>query len=314
MVNLKKASILFLAFILLILSSACAEKTEEPDKGVKIVATLFPQYDFARQIIGDKGEVTLLLQPGTESHDYELTNSDMLKINKCDLFLYTGDNMEPWVSSIKYSIDGEKVTIVELSNGIELKAHHNHDLDDSHDHDHSHGEYDAHIWTSPVNAIKMLERIYSVIVTLDAENEAYYKENFEAYRSKLEALDLQLREISANASRKTLYFTGKFAFLYLTEEYGFDYVAPFNSCGEQESESVSAVAELIQQINKNEIPYVFYEELSSASLKETVINETEAEALLLHSVHNLSKDDFEDGKSYVDIMLQNVENLRKAVS
>ena len=143
MVNLKKAAVLFLTFIFLFCSSACDRKTEEVDKGIKVVATLFPQYDFARQIIGDKGEVSLLLQPGTESHDYELTNSDMLKINKCDLFLYTGDNMEPWVSSIKYSIDWEKVTIVELSNGIELKAHHNHDLDDSHYHDHSHGNKNA---------------------------------------------------------------------------------------------------------------------------------------------------------------------------
>lgn len=314
MVNLKKATVLFLTFIFLFCSSACDRKTEEADKGIKVVATLFPQYDFARQIIGDKGEVSLLLQPGTESHDYELTNSDMLKINKCDLFLYTGDNMEPWVSSIKYSIDWEKVTIVELSNGIELKSNHTEESALENDHGHSAGEYDAHIWTSPVNAIKMLERIYNVIVALDAENVAYYKENFEAYRSKLQTLDLRLREISANAKRKTLYFTGQFAFLYLTEEYGFDYVAPFNSCGEQENESISAVAELIKKIKENEIPYVFYEELSSASLKDTVINETGAEALLLHSVHNLSKDDFEAGKTYADIMSQNVENLRKAVS
>lgn len=314
MLKAKRLTALLFSVLFVLLATACKSGTEQDNGGLSIVATLFPQYDFARQILGDKGEVSFLLQPGTESHDYELTNSDMLKINKADIFLYTGDNMETWVSSIKYSIDCEKVTIVDLSAGIELKAHHTDGEEHSHEHGHDHGEYDAHIWTSPLNALQMLERIYNVIVALDEKNQAYYKENYDSYRAELEAIDAELREISASAKRKTLYFTGKFAFLYLTEEYGFNYVAPFNSCGEQESESISAVADLISQIKNDEVPFVFYEELSSANLKDTVINETGAEALLLHSVHNLSKDDFEAGKTYVDIMRQNAANLRKAVS
>lgn len=314
MLKAKRLTALLFSVLFVLLATACKSGTEQDNGGLSIVATLFPQYDFARQILGDKGEVSFLLQPGTESHDYELTNSDMLKINKADIFLYTGDNMETWVSSIKYSIDCEKVTIVDLSAGIELKAHHTDGEEHSHEHGHDHGEYDVHIWTSPLNALQMLERIYNVIVALDEKNQAYYKENYDSYRAELEAIDAELREISASAKRKTLYFTGKFAFLYLTEEYGFNYVAPFNSCGEQESESISAVADLISQIKNDEVPFVFYEELSSANLKDTVINETGAEALLLHSVHNLSKDDFEAGKTYVDIMRQNAANLRKAVS
>ena len=210
-----------------------------------IVTTLFPQYDFARQLVKDKAEVVLLLSPGVESHDFEPTPSDIILINKADLFIYTGDEMEPWVAKILDSIDNEELTILDVSQGVETiceeeNREHNHVHDenhekedneihedehiddvnenghiedehnqdehdeDSHDgnvilgsdehagHDHSHSA-DPHIWTSPVNAMKMVENIEEALIQMDSANAEFYKENAHEYIHSLEELDSELR-------------------------------------------------------------------------------------------------------------------------
>lgn len=294
-------AILMLAVTLLCLCSCSS--TDRADGGLTIVATIFPQYDFARAIVGEKGSVTLLLTPGASSHSFELTASAMQTINNSNLFIYVGPDMEIWVNDVLGSIN-KNVTVLNLSGNIEVPES---TSDTEHDH------HDPHIWTDPVIARQMLATVYSAIVSIDPQNEDYYKENYNNYDSKLIEIDQQFREIAANATSKILYFSGSFAFENFAEEYGFEWVAPFNSCSDVQIESAAAIKNLINTMKNNNAKYVFYQELSNDPLLDTIIENTDATPLLLHSAHNISQEDYNNGVTYLDIMQDNADNLRKAL-
>lgn len=306
---LKRFMLLFLSVLLCLYACACdgdGNNINSDDDRLTIVTTLFPQYDFAKAIVGDKADVHLLLTPGTDSHSFELTPSDISMIKSCDIFIYTGPNMEIWVNGILDVINGDtRIVNLTESEGLVLKCAHEHHADDEH------GDYDPHIWTSPVNAMCLLLNIFDAVCAEDQDNAEYYRGNYLAYRDELLSLDTSLRSIADASAHNTLYFTGKFAFLYLVEEYGFDYVAPFNSCSDLQVEDLASVAKLVKEINDKNISYVFYEEFSSSDILNTVINSTGATPLLLHSAHNLSKDELDSGATYISIMKANIENIRK---
>lgn len=279
-----------------------------------IVATLFPQYDFAREIVGDKGEVTLLMSPGVESHSYEPTPADIIKINKSDLFVYTGQYMEAWAKSIIDGIDNKDVKILDVSKNIhldEVEDEHNHS-EDSHEneelgHDH---DYDPHIWTSPINAKVMVDNILEEVCALDPENAEYYTENAENYKAELEDLNKEFENIFATAKRHEIIFGGKFALHYFAEEYGMDYEAAFDSCSTEAEPSVKVVAHLIDEIKEEKIPVIYYPELTEPKVARSISEETGAEMLMLHSCHNVSKEELNSGANYISLMKQNAENLK----
>lgn len=330
-----------------------------------VVTTLFPQYDFARQLVKDKAEVVLLLSPGVESHDFEPTPSDIILINKADLFIYTGDEMEPWVAKILDSIDNEELTILDVSQGVEticeeenrehnhvheenqdseddeihedehiadvnenehIEDKHNQDEhdEDSHDgnvilgsdehagHDHSHSA-DPHIWTSPVNAMKMVENIEEALIQMDSANAEFYKENAHEYIHSLEELDSELREVVEHSDTKTLYFGGRFAMSYFAHEYGLNYVAAFDSCQAESEPSARLIVKIIDLMREEKVTYVFHEEMTDPRAARIIAEEIGGEALLLHSCHNVSKAEMEVGVTYLSLMKQNVENLKKAL-
>ena len=337
-----------------------------------IVTTLFPQYDFARQLVKEKAEVVLLLSPGVESHDFEPTPSDIILINKADLFIYTGDEMEPWVAKILDSIDNEELTILDVSEGVETiceeeNREHNHvheenqatedehieddetheeehiedenaesehdedgHVDDEHNedahdgniilesdehagHDHSHGA-DPHIWTSPVNAIKMVENIEKTLVEIDSENASFYEANSHEYIHSLEELDNQFRQIVKESTSKTIYFGGRFAMSYFAHEYGLNYVAAFDSCQAESEPSARLIVKIIDLMKAENVSYIFHEEMTDPKAARIIAEEIEGEALLLHSCHNVSKAEMAAGATYLSLMEKNVENLRKALS
>ena len=333
-----------------------------------IVTTLFPQYDFARQLVKDKAEVVLLLSPGVESHDFEPTPSDIILINKADLFIYTGDEMEPWVAKILDSIDNEELAILDVSQGVEticeeenrehnhvheenhdseddeihedehiadvnenehIEDEHNQDEHDEHDedshdgnvilgsdehagHDHSHSA-DPHIWTSPVNAMKMVENIEEALIQMDSANAEFYKENAHEYIHSLEELDSELREVVEHSHTKTLYFGGRFAMSYFAHEYGLNYVAAFDSCQAESEPSARLIVKIIDLMREEKVTYVFHEEMTDPRAARIIAEEIGGEALLLHSCHNVSKAEMEAGVTYLSLMKQNVENLEKAL-
>lgn len=332
---IKKVMVVCLMAAVVVSSYSCGiGKYDNLDEDkLLIVTTLFPQYDFARQIAGDKAEVVLILSPGVESHDFEPTPSDIILINKADLFIYTGDEMEPWVAGILDSIDNPELKVLDVSEGVELiceeeNHEHNHVHDDEeadHDdenivfgesehegHDHSHGA-DPHIWTSPVNAMKMVENVTASLVELDKENERYYEERKNDYLAELEDIDSQFREIVHNAESHTIYFGGRFAMSYFAHEYGLNYVAAFDSCQAESEPSARLIVKIIEKMKEDGAVYVFYEEMTDPKAARIIAEEIGGEILLLHSCHNVSKAEMEAGATYVSLMRQNVENLRKAL-
>ena len=366
---LKKIIVLCLIATLVLTTCSCGMRkySDIDEDKLLIVTTLFPQYDFAKQIAGDKAEVVLLLSPGVEAHDFEPTPSDIILINKADLFIYTGDEMEPWVASILESLDNEELNVLDVSEGIELiceeenhehnhvhedeeedEVHdhieseatdeegHEHDEDeavehetdeseeahedeniifaegDHSEHDHTHSA-DPHIWTSPVNAMKMIENIEEALVELDEANKTLYEDNAHAYIHELEEVDSQFREIVANADTHTIYFGGRFAMSYFAHEYGLNYAAAFDSCQAESEPSARLIVKIIEKMREDGAKYVFYEEMTDPKAARIIAEEIDGEILLLHSCHNVSKAEMEAGVTYLSLMQQNVENLRKAL-
>lgn len=291
--------------------AGCTEnENKESDGKLNIVCTLFPQYDFTRQLVGDKAEVTLLLTPGTDSHSYDPSPVDMVKINECDLFVYTGELMESWAADVVGSL-AESVEVLSLSEGIGLKP-----ITDSYsshaeeDHDHS---VDPHIWTSPVNAMLIVQEICDKLCEIDSENAEFYKDNEKAYLSKLEALDKAIREAVDGAENKTIVMCDRFAMLYFCEEYGLDYIAAYDACTSNTEPSPAVIVEITKTVKEKDIPAVFCAELSNRKVADAVSAQTGAQVLELHSCHNLSADDFNSGESYLSLMYKNATNLKTAL-
>lgn len=285
------------------------EKKQESEK-ISIVCTLFPQYDFTRQLVGDKAEVTLLLTPGTDSHSYDPSPVDMVKINGSDLFIYTGQVMESWAAEVVSSLNG-KVAVLSLPEGKRLKenaADFSSHIEEDHDH-----SADPHIWTSPVNAMLIVQEICDKICEIDPENEEFYRGNEEVYLKKLEELDSAIRKVTESAENKTVVMCDRFAFAYFCEEYGLDYIAAFDACTSNTEPSPAVIVEITKTVRDKKIPAVFCAELSNRKVADAVSAQTGAQVLELHSCHNLSADDFNAGETYLSLMYRNATNLKIAL-
>lgn len=320
---------------LLLIGCSKAETTDSKVAGdntskIKVVTTLFPQYDFANQVGKDAVEVKMLLKPGVESHTYEPAPSDIIEINKADIFLYTGDEMEPWVSKILDSLDSD-VMIVVLSKNITLDKVEDHDHeheDEESDEDHLHEDeseeaeheedhvhsYDPHIWTNPLNAKIMVEDIKTALSEVDKANKMTYENNAKEYLASLDQLDQDIREVIKQAKRDEVVFGGRFAFHYFFEEYGLDYVSAYDSCSSETEPSAKVIATIIDKVKEDQIPVIFYEEFANPKVAESIANATGAKTLLLHSCHNVSTDDYKNGATYLSLMYQNLENLKEALN
>lgn len=316
---MKKLLSLFTAAILVFMTSCASDSSGFSDDSgkIKISATLFPQYDFARQIAGDKAEITLILPSGMDSHSYEPTPADIININKSDLFIYTGEYLESWANDIVGDIDTDKTHVLDVSSGIQLvkedDEHHHDDEDEHHEEEHHH-EYDPHIWTSPVIAMQMADNITEALCETDSVNSDYYKQNAENYKKQLQELDSEFKEIVADGKRNTIYFGGKFALYYFTQEYGLDYVSAFDSCSGETEPSAKVMSEMISSIKENNIPVIYYEEIAEPTVANMIADETGAKPLLFHSCHNVTPEDFRNGTTYIDLMKQNAVNLREGLS
>lgn len=311
----KLLTILFISIILTSCSSA--ETFPENDK-LNVVTTLFPQYDFTRQIAKDKVNLKLLLPPGVESHSYELTPADIININNADLFIYTGDSMEPWVTDILGSIQNENLSIIDLSENIELSkiqdnSSFDEHTDDEHtddDKSHNHGDYDPHIWTNPLNAKIMTNDIYDILIELDDINSSFYKENTSTFINELTNIDKSIRDMLAKTENRRLVFGGHNSMHYFAKEYGLDIITAYHSGMIDSDPSVKTIANIIDIVKKDNIPVIYYEELIEPKVAKSISQDTGTEILLLHTAHNISKTDFENGLTYVDIMYNNIENLK----
>lgn len=294
---------------------SCASQNETDNKDsqkLKIISTVFPPYDLARQIAGDNADISILLPPGSESHTYEPTAKEIIEIQNCDIFLYIGGENEQWAEKIISSNKTDSVKTVKLIDCV--KTLEESDLhEEEHHEEHSH-ETDEHIWTSPKNEQLMLTAVYDAICEADPENKAVYTKNKDSYNGQLTELDKAYKEAVGNAKNKTIIMADKFPFRYLAEEYGLDFYAAFSSCSDESEPSAAAMTSLISKIKELKIPVVYYLEFSSTKVADTLCSETGASSLMLHSCHNVSKEDLDKGVTYVDLMKQNLENLKTALN
>lgn len=294
--------------------SLCACSSESgysnSDSGkLKIISTVFPPYDLARQIAGDNAEISILLPPGSEIHNYEPSAKDMIAIRNCDIFLYIGGENEQWAEKLINSNDTENVTAVKLIDYVPTLSEDEDEHDHDHDHEHEH-ETDEHIWTSPKNAQLMLSAVYDAICKVDPSDKQTYTKNKDAYAKQLSDLDNAYRSAVDNAKNKTIVLADKFPFRYLAHEYGLEFSAAFAACSDESEPGVSTMIKLTKTIKENNIPAVYYLEFSSTKIADTLCDEAGATKLMLHSCHNVSKQDIENNVSYVDLMKQNLENLK----
>jgi zinc transport system substrate-binding protein len=296
-------------------ATGCDTGAKASDK-LQVVTTLFPQYDFVRQVGGDKVEVTMLLQPGIEAHSYDPTPSDLVKMNRSDLIVYMGPYMETWAEDVFASLETNP-TILNLSEGFSLKTLEEEHAEDEHTEDEKeeghHHVYDPHLWTNPEYAIEMIGKIADKLGELDPENQKYYEDNAGDYKMQIRCLSDTIQAVVDNSELDTLYFAGKFAMYYFAEEYGLKYISAYDSCTSETEPNAKLVAEIIDAVKEKDAPVVFYEELSNHKAADTICQETGAKALLLHSCHNVSKEEFESGITYIQLMYQNVQHLKEGL-
>ena len=286
----------------------------------KIIATLFPQFDFTRAIAGDLVEVALLLPPGVESHAYEPTPRDIAGIAEADAFLFTGEVMEPWATKLIGNLKGSSVKVVDLSRGITLitSEAHGHEEDHSHDEDeheeegeaHPEGAFDPHIWLDPNNAKIMVTSILEALVEMDPANAATYKGNAARYLDELTALDEDYQDLFAKAQSKTIYYGGHFVFGYFAKAYGLTTISPYDGFSPDAEPTPRRIAELIDAMANAPFKVIYYEELVDPKIAKLVSQETGAQMVLLHGAHNVSKQELESGVTYLSLMKENLEKLK----
>lgn len=285
----------------------------------KIIASNFVGYDFARAVTGDTSEIVMLLKPGAEMHSFEPTPQDIINIAKADLFIYIGGESESWIENLLRDNEISPEKTLRLMDFVEVKAEDERFLLDnengasSSEGSASGGEYDEHIWTSPVNAIKMVEAVRNKLIELRPTETEKYRANTETYLAKLQKIDADFREVVANSVRKELIFADRFPFRYFVDEYGLSYLAAFPGCAEQTEASSNTVATLIEKVREDDAKVIFKIELTSDKLAQAIAKETGVKILELHSAHNISQTDFENGVTYADIMTKNVEVLKEAL-
>lgn len=303
-----------------VLLCGCSPSESEKPQGdkLKVVTTIFPAYDFARHIFGDKAEITLLLKPGTESHSYDPSARDIVKIDSSDLFIYNGGESDAWVENILKTAD--EANAVKMMSFIEaLEEEELIGAEDEHeDHDHGHNnddeEYDEHIWTSPKNAALIIDGIAREAARLDAPNADYYNQNAAEYSEKILDLDRRFDELLAG-ERRYFVFGDRFPLLYFFKEYDLNYYAAFPGCGAETEPSAQTIAFLTEKLSEiDTVPTVFCIELSNRKLAETLADENGLPVAEFHTCHNITSDDFEAGESFYTLMERNYKILQSALT
>lgn len=291
--------------------------TYEKEK-TTVVATTFAQYDFARQVADENAEIIMLLSPGGESHTYEPTPNDIVQIQNCDVFIYGGGESDAWVDSILDSVDDE-IECVKMMDVVELyedttaegmETEHEHTLDEDETHNH---EYDEHVWTSPINAIKIASAICDALCNADADNAEKYRHNLSDYINELKLLDKDIQDVMDNRIRDYIVVGDRFPLRYFTLQYDLNYYAAFPGCSAQVEANPATVSFLRNKVESENIPVVFKVDLSKGEVAETISEQTDSAVETLYSCHVISAEDFENGETYISLMRRNLEALKKAL-
>ncbi|MEW6570887.1 MAG: zinc ABC transporter substrate-binding protein [Nitrospirota bacterium] len=311
---------LFPLFVTLLLYACKRNEDRQTPKKLRVVASIFPVYDFARNVGKDRADVSLLLPPGVETHSFEPKPGDVTRINESDIFIYTGSHMEPWAGDIASGIKGGALLIIEAGEGVVLekwrieaseeKGRDKYPVREADKLTHEHDMIDPHIWLDFSNAEKMVNNILEGFVKKDPEDSDFYIKNAETYRSKLRDLDGTYEKALSNCKKTVFIHGGHFAFSYLARRYGLKYLSAYRGFSPNAEPTPKDLVDLIERMKKDNIKYIFYEELIEPRIAEMISRETGAKLLRLHGAHNVSKDELDRDVTFISLMTENLENLK----
>ncbi len=304
---------LLLTVLLLLLPTGCTQAAAETSGKLQIVATAFPQYDMAKQIAGDQADVSLLLSAGQEIHSFEPTPMDVAEISRCDLFLRIGGESEVWTDTLLAAVDTTHIGVVTLMNCIaeplaEEEHHH------AHEHEHEEqGEWDEHIWNSPVNAIAMAEAVRDALCAADTAHAEAFRERADAYIAQLSDLDEQFRALADACPDAVLIVADRFPFRYLAAAYGFHFAAAFSGCSSETEPTIGSLYRLLEEYEEHDCSAVLYLDFSSDKIADRIREMTGARVLKLYPCHTVSAEQLADGVTLPELMEQNYLTIKEAL-
>lgn len=310
--------ILIVVTIGVVLTFSKTNVTKKEEGKIYITTSIYPVYDFTKEVAGDKAIVAMLLPPGVEIHDYDPSTQDITTIQDSDIFFYTSNDLEPWVKKVTSGLKN-KDNIKSIADNIELidkeefekEYIENTDKEEKHE---EHEKYDTHIWLDPTKSIIMVRNIQERLSEADPQNSTYYKENADNYIKKLQELDMSIISTVKKSSNNKLAFGGPFAYAYFIKRYNLEFVSAYDSCGEGNEPSVKKMYTVIEEVKKDNLPVIFYKELSSANFAKRISEETGAKCLEFNSLHTITKAQLQSGENYLSIMYHNLENVKQALN
>lgn len=304
--------------------TACNAAGAKSNK-LQIVTTIFPEYDWVMNVLGDKAsnaDVTMLLDNGVDLHSFQPTASDIMKISSCDLFVYVGGESDGWVEdALKEAVNKNMIVIDlmdELGNTVKEEEIIEGMQGEDEDHDHEEGEveYDEHVWLSLKNAQVLVKSISDALQKLDSANAETYKKNADSYIESLKALDADYKAAVDAASNKTILFGDRFPFRYMVDDYGLTYYAAFVGCSAETEASFETITFLSKKVDELSLPVVLTIEGKDKRVAETIIENTASKnqkVLTLDSMQSVSSSDIKNGTTYLSIMESNLSVLKEAL-
>ncbi len=305
------------------------DKTGKADK-LSIVTTIFPEYDWVKEILGDKAdnaEVTMLLDNGVDLHSYQPTADDIIRISNCDLFIYTGGESDGWVDDALKNTTNKDMKVIKLmevlgdsvkeEETVEGMQEEDHDHEDADEHEHEEeAEYDEHVWLSLKNAETLCDAISGALQQIDPDNKDTYAANASAYIKKLSALDADYQAAVDAATYKTVLFGDRFPFRYMVDDYGLSYYAAFVGCSAETEASFETISFLAGKVDELNLPCVLAIEGAQHKIAETIVENTSAKnqkVLAIDSLQSTTSKDAANGTTYLSVMKQNLSVLKEAL-
>lgn len=324
---IKRITSAFLAAAMIMSLAACGDQgSSKKDGKVSIVCTVFPGYDWAKNITADVENVDInyLLENGADLHSYQPTAEDILAISDCDMFIYAGGESDKWVDDAlenkrnkdmkiinMLDVVGDNAKVEEVKEGMQAE--------EEEEEEHGEGdekEYDEHTWLSVDNARLICKRIADDLCKTDEDNKEKYEKNLKSYLGELDALDNEFKELANDAKQKTLIFGDRFPFRYFTDEYGFDYYAAFVGCSAETEASFETIAFLAKKVDELGAENIFVLENSDEKLASSIIDNTgskSAKILTLYSLQSVTKEQLDSEHTYITLMKKNMNTLRSAL-
>lgn len=312
-------------FLCIPILAGCASAGNGADSDeIKIVCTVFPEYEWTREIIGEtenKSSITLLADNGTDFHSYQPSTEDIVTISTCDVLIYVGGESDKWIEdALKNSVnpDMQIVRLADILDDELLDEPETLEKEHEHEHDEELSVFDEHVWLSLKNAEKFCSVIAETLSDVDSENAAVYRTNAEEYTAKLSTLDSEFKEKLRFAKRNTVIFGDRFPFIYMMEDYGIDYYAAFPGCSSETDASFNTVLSLAKKTDEKGIFSILTIEGSDCNIADAIISNTVTESekyiLTLDSMQTVSRDEIEGGKTYLSVMEKNLDILMEALN